>query len=386
MNDLDLEVLREWRADDVPPSAEVRAHALAQLEHQYIGAPRVPSREAGAGRRFGKRLAIAALAAAVLIAGATVWAVRQVDDRIARIRTVTLPNDVLGAGEIGKTPVNILVVGSDLRDGSNVAAFGSPAETGPQRADTMILLRIDGSSVRAMWIPRDLLVGPAPGVQINSTFNHGPAALIAAIKSDLGVAVDHYVEIGFAGFPRIVDALGGVSIFSPGPARDVYTGLDLPRRGCVDLNGMQALQWVRARHLQIFENGQWIDASPRADLDRLARQQDFVRAVVRRAQAAMGDDPVGAVRFVDAIIPALTVDSAFSRAEILGLVRILARVSPNDLSLATMPVRPAADGARVVQAQPEAEQALAPFRGETPPVAAPSGAAIGPSTAPAPAC
>lgn len=383
----DLELLRDWPAGNVRPSAEVRAHARARLEHAYTGISTAPTPAVGAGRRFGKRLAIAGLAAAVLMAGAIVWAQREVDDRLDRIKTVAVPNDVLGGGEIGHGPVNILVVGSDLRDGSNPAAFGSPADTGPQRADTLILLHIDGSSVHGMWIPRDLLVGPSPGVQINSTFNKGPAALIAAIRSDLGVEVDHYVEIGFTGFPRIVDALGGVTIFSPGPARDAYTGLDLPARGCVDLNGMQALQWVRARHLEIFENGQWIDANPRADLDRLERQQEFVRALARRAKQVAGDDPRAAVDLVDALIPALTVDSQFTRAELLGLVRVIRNVDPADLQLATVPVQAAPDGAHVVLAQPAADEAFAPFRGEPgreSPV--PLQAPVGRSTAPAPEC
>jgi LCP family protein required for cell wall assembly len=385
MNELDL--LRDWPTEEVLPSAEVRAHALAELERQFLANPVVPTRRARPARQFAKRLAIAGLAAVVLMVGAIVWAERAVDDRIDRIKTVAIPKDVLGAGEIGKAPVNILVVGSDRRDGTNVEAFGSPADTGPPRSDTIILLRIDGTSVRGMWIPRDLLVGAAPGVQVNATFNRGPQGLIEALTAEFDLAIDHYVEIDFGGFSKIVDAIGGVTLFSPGPVRDVFSGLDLPARGCIELNGMQALQWVRARHVELFDNGQWVDASPRADLDRLARQQDFVSALARGAKAKIGDDPIAAVRLADAIVPALVVDAGFSNAEVRGLVGILARVNPAELALATLPVRESANEAgRVEMAQPEAGQALAPFRGEAPVAAPPSGAAVGPSAPPAPTC
>ncbi len=68
--------------------------------------------------------------------------------------------------------------------------------------------------------------------------------------------------------------------------------------------------------------------------------------------------------------------------------RRLGRELTDDLgaTVFVVPVRPAADGASVVLSQPEADQALALFRGEAPSSAAPSGQAVGPSTPPAPAC
>jgi LCP family protein required for cell wall assembly len=382
MSDLDLDLLRAWPAEEVQPSAEVRAHARAQLERAYDGLP-TPTPVRPVRHRFARRLAIAALAALVVVAGTVVYAQRQVDDRFARLKTVALPKSTLRGAEIGSGPVNVLVVGSDRRMGTNTEAFGSPEQIPGQRSDTIILLRLDGSSVRAVWIPRDLLLN---GRQINATFNEGPVGLITAIKAGLGVTIDHYIEIGFDGFPRIVDEVGGVPIFSPGRARDRYTGLDLPARGCVTLNGGQALQWVRSRHLEVFENGEWTDASPRADLDRQARQQEFIRSLARRAQADVDGDPIAAVQLADAIIPAVTVDSELGRGEIVDLVRILARVNPRDLQLETLPVQAAPDGARVELQPADADQALAPFRGQVVPPAPPSGQSIVPADPPPPEC
>jgi LCP family protein required for cell wall assembly len=366
MSDLDLDLLRDWPPDDVLPSDDGREHARARLEAQYGGAvPLTPTHVVPARRRFGKRLAVAALAATLLVAGGIAIVQRAVDDRVGDLKTVAVPKGVLGDGQVGHGPVNILVVGSDQRDGSNPAAFGTPAETGPPKSDTMFLLRIDGTSVTGLWLPRDLLVTTADGSRglINSTFNTGPSGLIDAIKANFGITVDHYVEVGFESFPKVVDAVGGVPIFSPGPERDAYSGLALTGPGCRTLDGTQALAWVRSRHLQVFQDGVWRDASPRADLDRETRQQEFIRALARRAKTVSGGDTVAAVRLADAIIPALTIDSSFSKHEILGLVRSLVHVDPAGLQLSTLPVRPSADEAHLDLKQPEAGEALAPFTG-----------------------
>ncbi|MGZ4690173.1 MAG: LCP family protein [Acidimicrobiia bacterium] len=383
MSDLELDLLRAWTPEPVAVSAEVRAHARAALHAAYVERAPLPHR-APATRRFGKRFAIAALAAAVLVAGGLVWVQRQVDDRVDHIKTVTVPNGALGSGEVGHGPVNVLLVGSDRRDGTHPAAFGTPADTGPPRSDTMILLHIDGAHVRALWIPRDLIVG---GDRINAAFNRGAQNLVDTIKSGLGVTIDHYAEVNFAGFVRIVDELDGVPIYSPGHVRDAYSGVDLTGPGCRTLDGAAALAWVRSRHLEIEQNGMWVDASPHADLDRQTRQQDFMRALARKVQAKVGDDPEAAVRVVDAVIPALKIDSRFTKSEIFGFVRALIGVDPGTAQLSTLPVQTASDGTTVVLRQPDAETALAPFKaGPTPTGPPPPGIAGQPSPAPVPDC
>jgi LCP family protein required for cell wall assembly len=384
MTDLDLEVLAAWTPEPVEASAEVREHALARLEAAYDGLP--TTRRAPSRNRFVKQLAVAMVAVTVLVVGATVWVQREADDRFSKLETVGLPKNALGGGEVGRGPVNILVVGSDQRDGGNPEAFGTPAETGPARSDTMFVLRIDGTDVRGLWLPRDLIT--STGVQLNSTFNRGPQALVDTITTDLGITLDHYIEVDFRSFPKIVDEVGGVRIYSPGRMRDAYTGLNLTGPGCRTLDGTTALQWVRSRHLETFDGTEWIDASPRADLDRQARQQEFIRALARRAKVDTAGDPAAAVRLADAVIPALLIDSEFTRAEIVALVRALADVDPASLQLATVPIKVSPDNeGQVVLAQPDADQALAPFRAQTPSTPAPSsGQSVVPPAAPTPEC
>lgn len=143
----------------------------------------------------------------------------------------------------------------------------------------------------------------------------------------------------------------------------LYGGVDLTGPGCRTLDGSAALSWVRSRHLEIEQNGTWVEPSPRADLDRQARQQDFMRSLARTAEAKVGDDPVAAVRLVDALIPALTIDVHFGKQEILGLVRALVGIDPGTAQLSTLPIQAAPDGATFMLREPDAETALAPFTG-----------------------
>jgi LCP family protein required for cell wall assembly len=378
MSDLDLDLLREWEPAS-PPSDEVRADALARLEAQF--APVTPRRSRTA-RRFGRRFAIAAVAATVLVAIAIFAIQRAVDERVERVKTVGVPKDALGGGEVGKDPVNILVIGSDARDGTNPEAFGTPAETGPPKSDTMFVLRVDGDTVRALWIPRDLLM--STNELFNSAFNTGPQAAIDAVERELGVTIDHYVELDFRSFVKVVDEVGGVAIYAPGPLRDSYSGLNLTGPGCRTLDGPMALAWVRSRHLEQLVGTEWTDASPRADLDRQQRQQEFLRAFGARVRAQTAGDPIKAVRIVDRLAQALIIDSKFEKAEIFGLVRALLDVEPGSLDLATIPVQASADGAHVVLAEPAASDALAVFRGQPAP-ATPAPSPLVPSP-PLPSC
>jgi LCP family protein required for cell wall assembly len=355
MSDLDLELLREW-SPATPPSDEVRADARARLVAQYDAVEPVRTRGG-----FGRRFLIAAVAATVLVAIAVFAIQRAVDDRVDQVKTVGVPKDVLGGGEIGKDPVNILVIGSDARDGSNPEAFGTPAETGPPKSDTMFVLRIDGDSVRALWIPRDLVM--STNALFNSAFNAGPKAAIEAVRRELGVTVDHYVELDFRSFVKVVDEVGGVTISSPGEVRDPYSGLRLTGPGCRTLDGPTSLAWVRSRHLEILDGTEWTDASPRADLDREQRQQEFLRAFAAQVKASAGDDPVEGVRIVDRLAQALVIDSQFGKGEVLRLARSLFDVAPDGLDLATIPVQASSDGAHLELAQPAASDALAVFQG-----------------------
>ena len=115
---------------------------------------------------------------------------------------------------------------------------------------------------------------PIPGHgkdKINAAFAIGGAPLLAqTVEQATGLHLDHYAEVGFGGFAVLVDALGGVTVCPTEPIHDPLAGLDLPA-GCQKLDGRSALGYVRTR------------ATPRADLDRMVNQRQFMSAVLHRA-------------------------------------------------------------------------------------------------------
>ena len=151
---------------------------------------------------------------------------------------------------------------------------------GPARSDTMMVLHADGKNSYAVSFPRDLYVNiPGHGKgKINAAFNEGPQEVIDTLKADFNVDIQHYVEVNFKTFEDIVNAVGSVPVYFPYPARDQLSGLGpTPAAGCYHLDGAPALAYVRSRHLEYFIDGRWRDASPQADIDRIARQQDFIK-------------------------------------------------------------------------------------------------------------
>ena len=176
-----------------------------------------------------------------------------------------------------------LLVGSDGREGltpEQQAEFTTGSEldfAGAARTDTILLVHLPGfgSSTPATMvsIPRDSYV-PIPGNgsdKINAAFSlGGPTLLAQTVEQATGLRVDHYAEIGFSGFAGLVDAVGGVTVCPTEPISDPLAGIDLPA-GCQELDGRTALGFVRSR------------ATPRADLDRMANQRQFMSVLVHRA-------------------------------------------------------------------------------------------------------
>uniref|UniRef100_UPI0035CA9A45 LCP family protein n=1 Tax=uncultured Mycobacterium sp. TaxID=171292 RepID=UPI0035CA9A45 len=173
-----------------------------------------------------------------------------------------------------------LLVGSDSRQGLTVEqqqALSTGGDIGNGRTDTILLVHLPavGSSAPATMvsIPRDSYV-PIPGYggdKINAAFAMGGASLLAqTVEQATGLRLDHYAEIGFSGFAGVVDALGGVTICPSAAISDPLAGINLAP-GCQRLDGRDALGYVRSR------------ATPRADLDRMVRQREFMSALLHRA-------------------------------------------------------------------------------------------------------
>jgi len=165
-----------------------------------------------------------------------------------------------------------LLVGSDSRAGlsrQQELQYGTGKGEG-RRTDTIMLLHTGHGPNLLMSIPRDSLV-PIPGhgtTKINAAFAYGgPRLLVRTIEQDTGIRVDDYVEIGFAGFVGVVDAVGGIRICPSSPMHDPLAKLDISK-GCQHVDGRVALGYARSRH-----------TSGLGDIDRARHQREVVSAV-----------------------------------------------------------------------------------------------------------
>jgi LCP family protein required for cell wall assembly len=269
--------------------------------------------------------------------------------------------DALGGGGSG---TNYLIVGSDTREGidpdaPDAGAFLGTTVTG-QRADTLIVLRVGDGGTRMLSIPRDLWVtDPSTGEpgRINSTYAGGPANLITAVRS-LGVPVHRYLEIDFVSFAGMVDALGGITIEVPHPARDAASGLDIAEAGRVRLDGTQALAYVRSRQYTEQIDGQWV-TDPTGDLGRVQRQRTFLTSLLGSVGGARNPLTIRAV--AGALGPGLRIDDEMTLLDALRLAGDARGMSPESVDLPVVP-RTTSGGAAVLElSEPDAAAVIASF-------------------------
>jgi LCP family protein required for cell wall assembly len=198
--------------------------------------------------------------------------------------------------------------------------------------------------------------------KINATFNSGPDLLIQTIESQLGIPVNHYAAINFAGFSSMVDAVGGLTLNFPVPVRDAYSGLNVTQTGCQDVNGTTALALVRSRHLEYYQDGTWA-YDGLSDFSRIQRQDVFFRALLSKASAAQ-NNLLATNAFIGAVVPNLTLDSGWGQSQLLGLARQFSGFTSSDLQTETLPTTgfTTADGQDALEAaQPYANSMIAQF-------------------------
>lgn len=274
---------------------------------------------------------------AVIAASGIGYAVYRYYD--GRILNISLPIPGRRPARVPGKALNFLLVGSDTREGMTREELRRAGTefVGGRRSDTIILVHLsaDRGHVTLVSFPRDAYVTiPAHGTtperdaKINTAFGSGgPVLTIQTVERLTGIRIDHYLEVNFAGFQRLVDAVGGVDVCLPKAARDSFSGINLPA-GHSHIRGPQALAFVRQRH-----------GLPRGDLDRIQRQQQFLGALLRRATSAgVLLNPFRLKGFLDVATKSLQVDDKMSFKDMKDLALAMKGLDPAKVAFVTAPV------------------------------------------------
>ena len=279
---------------------------------------------------------------------------------IAKIGLETLESSRPGSA------LNVLVVGSDARDGLSEAERRrlSLGSFDGQRSDTVILVSVtpDRSGVNVVSFPRDLIVHDDDGRRhkLTETFFHGPDGLVDVIRDNFGVPVNHYVEVSITGFIGVVEALGSVEVCLDEPLRDRRSGADFTA-GCHRMSPEQALAYVRSRQ------------GARGDFDRIERQQIFLKAMLNELiSARLLSDVPRLLRVVDDVARTVTTDDGLGVNRMRTLAEDLRGLADGSIPMTFVPgftrrlddgkdyVIPYAPGARALFAAIRDGQVLAP--------------------------
>jgi LCP family protein required for cell wall assembly len=247
--------------------------------------PRLPFRGLRRAGRQGRRAITAGLVVRRLLVLALGWVLVSLLLFLlsAQIQQGDLSGQVAlgGAGYPLTSPNTILVLGSDRRTAGSREPGASTS--GPSRSDSIMLMRIGGGRNARLSIPRDTVVDiPGHGTgKINAAYAFGgPALAVQTVEQYLGIKVNHLIEVDFANFPQLIDAMGGidyrggcvVSRINGGFRNGGYT-LRL-KRGTTHIDGQQALALARTRHNLCNAN--------ESDLTRARRQQKILSAMKSR--------------------------------------------------------------------------------------------------------
>jgi LCP family protein required for cell wall assembly len=297
-------------------------------------------------------------------------------------------NQALGADrptKVDNGSENILVLGSDTRSGSN-KKLGGGTDDGSARSDTAMIVHVYKGHKKAsvVSIPRDTLVerpsctdtkgvthDAASGVMFNSAYSTGGAACaVKTVEAITGIRMDHYLEVDFSGFEKLIDDLGGVSVTTTKDIKDPDSHLNLAA-GTHTLDGKQALGLVRTRH----------GVGDGSDLGRIQLQQAFIKALVDQVKhIGVLSNPKKLYDLADTATRAVTTDSEIgSVSDLASFANGLKGISSSNMRMVTMPVQyDAANANRVLVDKAKSELVWKALKDDRPiPKTATEGTATG---------
>jgi LCP family protein required for cell wall assembly len=300
-------------------------------------------------KRLARTILIVVSSLVLVMAGTGAWLYKHLN---GNINSVSIGG---GAGQekadaFGRTPINILVIGSDGRNSAEDCKLGGGCGGGTStvghNADVEMVVHIsaDRSNATVMSIPRDTITdipdctdpkthqsSAAHEGLINSALQLGPECQVDTVHRMTGIPIDHFVQLDFSGVVKMSDAVGGVSVCVDNNVYDTYSHLKLAK-GRHTLEGDAALEFVRTRHG--FGTG--------GDLDRTYAQHIFLSAMMQKFKSAGTlANPTKVYGLADAATKALTVDSGLgSVTKLVGLAEDVNKVPTDRMTFTTMQTAP----------------------------------------------
>ena len=350
---------RLWRAGSTPPPPDTpdATSTLTDTDEVDQIAP-------GAGRRtlLAGRIAVSLIAvlSLVLTGGAWQWQSSK-NNRLNKVAALDLDSRDIVDPNAQFGDENFLIVGTDSRFGDNAGmGAGDTEDAGGARSDTIMLVNIPANRERvvAVSFPRDLSITPmectpwnpettAYGplydeesgtygpdevyteTKLNSAFAFGgPKCLVKVIQKLSGLSINRFMAVDFAGFSKMVDALGGVEVCSTTPLEDYELGTVLPNAGRQLVDGHTALNYVRARQVTTEYNG---------DYGRIKRQQLFLSSLLR---SLISKDTFFSLTKLNNVVNMFIADSYvdnISTRELVDLGQSVQGVNAGRISFVTVP-------------------------------------------------
>ena len=303
---------------------------VKQQEHPTLAVGPVKEEPTG-WRKVLKVVLILAVIFAVLFGATLFFAWKKINSDFEKTKQ-EIATDPLPPGKAR----NILVLGSDRRDvveqgQRDERQFRGGSNSG-RRADTILLIHVpaDQRSATVLSFPRDLRVkipGESGMHKINGAYNYGPDRVIQTIKQHTGLPVHNYMEINFASFQKIVDAVGGVRLCVKRAYDDRQSGLIIKKPGCYNFGGSMALSYVRMRK-----------SDPRGDFGRIDRQQQFKRVLMKKVTGIgfLTDIP-RLFKLSNAVSKGVITDDTLSLAEVRGIANKLAGFKQSNVDFRVVP-------------------------------------------------
>jgi LCP family protein required for cell wall assembly len=293
------------------------------------------------------------------------------------------PEEVVPQDPNAEKPLNIVLMGSDSRGGDNADIVGDG--TAGARSDTTMIMHIssDRTRVEMLSIPRDTTVdipscptssggetSPvytskfnaafAQGVMTGGDVESGALCTMQTIESITDVRMNGFVVVDFAGFEKMVDALGGVELCIPEDVDAPKADHLVLSAGVQELDGDTALKYARARTGQGLGDG--------SDLGRIGRQQELLAAVARQVlSAGTLADPTKSLKFLGAVTGSMTMSSNFASIQgLAGLAYSARNVRPDTIAFMTAPYAYDPNNAANVLLTDEADEVWDNLRNDEP--------------------